>query len=326
MLDILSIGDATIDHFFFFSDGSIECRLDQRHCQLCIRYGDKIPVHRYSHSVAGNAANVAVACARLGMRAGLATIVGDDSGGREILHRMNKEEVQTRWMKLHPKEHTNSSSVLSFKGERTILVYHAPREWKLPKLPKARWYYLTSIGPRGKGFTRAHQMVRQALRESPATRLALNPGTYQFLRGRKFLDQWIVRSTIVFLNKEEAEEVLGLKTPTPIPRLLALLRQKGAATPVITDGANGAWALDSHGIIHCPSARSHVVERTGAGDSFAASVVAALNEGRTLEGALQWGASNSASVITHVGPIAGLLKRTQLLKIINRHPLKVSRL
>src|SRR3989338_11430142 len=102
MLDILSIGDVTIDHFFFFNDGSIECRLDQRHCQLCLNYGDKIPVHRYVHSVAGNAANVAVACSRLGKRTGIATTLGDDSGGREILHRMEKEGVQTRWMKLHP--------------------------------------------------------------------------------------------------------------------------------------------------------------------------------------------------------------------------------
>jgi ribokinase len=54
------------------------------------------------------------------------------------------------------------------------------------------------------------------------------------------------------------------------------------------------------------------VDRTGAGDAFASTFVAALARGNSIEGALQWAPINSMSVCQKVGAQAGLLTEEKL--------------
>ena len=62
------------------------------------------------------------------------------------------------------------------------------------------------------------------------------------------------------------------------------------------------------------------VERTGAGDAFAATLVAALVKGLSLEEALRWAPVNSMNVVQHVGAQAGLLGEKQLLQLLHHAP------
>ena len=61
-------------------------------------------------------------------------------------------------------------------------------------------------------------------------------------------------------------------------------------------------------------------ERTGAGDAFASTFVAALIKGNNLEGALQWAPINSMSVVQKVGAQAGLLDETELEQFLKKSP------
>jgi sugar/nucleoside kinase (ribokinase family) len=61
-------------------------------------------------------------------------------------------------------------------------------------------------------------------------------------------------------------------------------------------------------------------ERTGAGDAFASTVVAALSLGEPLEKALLWGPINSMAVVQEVGAQKGLLTRAQLEDFITKAP------
>ncbi len=46
------------------------------------------------------------------------------------------------------KEHgSNFSAVLDYKGERTILVHHEPRDYNLPNFAPAKWIYYSSVAP-----------------------------------------------------------------------------------------------------------------------------------------------------------------------------------
>ena len=144
MFDIISIGDPTIDTFLMIHDIKINHLNGKK--EAVISWGDKLPVDSFYRTVAGNAANNAVGSARLGMRTGYYCVVAHDTGGREIVHKMEKEGVSPRFIEKNDKHPTNASTVLSYQGERTIFVYHEHRKYKLPKFPHSEWVYLTSMG------------------------------------------------------------------------------------------------------------------------------------------------------------------------------------
>jgi ribokinase len=62
------------------------------------------------------------------------------------------------------------------------------------------------------------------------------------------------------------------------------------------------------------------VDRTGAGDAFASTFVAALAKGLSLEDALRWGPINSMSVVQKVGAQAGLVTEQELHAYLQHAP------
>ncbi|MBI2190285.1 MAG: hypothetical protein HYU49_01970, partial [Candidatus Levybacteria bacterium] len=58
MNDFVCVGDATIDAFLSIHDANLHCRLNEKDCELCIKYGEKIPVDKFELSLGGIASNV----------------------------------------------------------------------------------------------------------------------------------------------------------------------------------------------------------------------------------------------------------------------------
>jgi len=125
----------------------VSCTLITKTCQLCLDYANKIPVTRLDQKVGGNALNNAVGSARLGMRAGFYSVIGDDLIGKHVVNRIRHEGISMKYLEVQKHSTTNYSVVLNFKGERTLLTYAHPRHYALPaKLEPARWIYYTAIG------------------------------------------------------------------------------------------------------------------------------------------------------------------------------------
>ena len=184
MFDIISIGDTTVDVFLMIDEASVQCEVEKETCRLCINYADKIPVKQMSKiNAVGNAANNAVASSRLGLKTALVSIVGDDDSGHAIYRLLKKEKVNTRFVMTDHTHGTNYSTVLDYKGERTILVYHEPRQYHWRKIPKSRWLYFTSMG---RGSESMHQGLLEHVKRTGA-KLAVNPGTYQLRTDGKTL-------------------------------------------------------------------------------------------------------------------------------------------
>ena len=61
-------------------------------------------------------------------------------------------------------------------------------------------------------------------------------------------------------------------------------------------------------------------ERTGAGDAYASTLVAALAKGHDLESALQWAPINSMSVVQKTGAQQGLLTEDGLEDWLKKAP------
>src|SRR3989344_1717578 len=91
-MDFIAIGDTTVDEFIKLKEAHVSCDVNHEECTISMRWGDKIP---YELSVlvpgVGNAANAAVAAARLGLSSGLISNVGNDHYGKEILATFKRE-------------------------------------------------------------------------------------------------------------------------------------------------------------------------------------------------------------------------------------------
>lgn len=305
MFDIISIGDATIDTFLFVHDVEIKKIGGQQ--KALINWGDKLPVDEFYHSVAGNAANNAVGSARLGLNTAFYTVLAHDSGGREIVHKMEKEGVSIRYITKNDKHPTNASTVLSFKGERTIFVYHEHRKYQMPNFVPSHWVYLTSLG---EGFEKIYKDLAKFV-DRYRINLGFNPGTFQLRAGPKANEVILRRTAVLSLNVEEAQSWVGDcgRDPEQLCRRLAKLGPQAVA---LTDGPQGAYSYSHEGFYFISEFPGKRVEATGAGDAFTTGYIAALFYGKSHAEALRWGSVNAVSVIGQVGPQAGLLTKHAL--------------
>lgn len=306
--EIIVIGDMGIDIFFELDKKEFEVRHEHRPEQkkICFNYADKIPVETMTKTIAGNASNVAVGMRRLGFPSLLVSTIGKDEEARLIQKELMREGVDMRYMKQDKR--TNLSFVLNYAGERTIFVYHEPRDYVLPKLPKAKFVYLTSMRT---GWEAIVDDLAEYL-DKTGTKFAYQPGTFQLRAGPKVAQKLLDRTEVLFVNKEEAALYTGKSVATPISQLLTAVHRLGPRIVVITDGSSGSYASDSSGQYKLGTFDVPVVERTGCGDAFATGFMAAIASGKDVPEAMRWGSFESAGVLQHIGPQAGLLRHKDL--------------
>lgn len=311
-MDFIAIGDTVVDEFINLKEARIACDINRENCTITMRWGDKIP---YDSSVlvagVGNAANAAVAAARLGLSVGFISNVGKDRFGEEILSTLAREGVSTAYIKVNDGIATNHHYVLSYEAERTILIKHEAYPYLLPEeLAPPKWIYLSSVGEHSESF---HTDIGNWLREHPQTKLAFQPGTFQMKMGKEKLSELYAVTEVVAVNKAEAERILECGE-TDIRELLENMRALGPKIALITDGPNGAYAYDGAEMLKVPMYNdpSTPVDRTGAGDATTSTFVAALALGKSIREALLWGPVNSMSVVQHIGAQTGLLTREKI--------------
>lgn len=317
MYDFIAVGDATLDVFMKIEDASVHCAVDTHECKLELNYADKIPVEQVDFIIGGNAANAAVGAKRLGHTAAFVSTIGDDDTGKKITQNFHKEGVSTEYLTVDTKAASNYSVVLNYQAERTILVHHEPRNyvWNVMEAPK--WFYLTSTGH---GYEPLFERVVHTVRESHSF-LAYNPGSHQLRAGLEALKPSIAVTNLLFLNREESADLLGLEASASIKDLLSGLKDLGAQIVVITDGPKGAYVFDGTHRFFMGIYDGPVIERTGCGDAFGTAFTMAIAEGKDIVEAMRWGNANSTSVLAHIGPQAGLCNQAQIHDIIakNQH-------
>ncbi|MFA4831328.1 MAG: carbohydrate kinase family protein [Patescibacteria group bacterium] len=321
MFDLITIGDSTIDTFLIIDDATLHCDLKKEHCQLCFNYAEKIPIKHSAQSVGGNAANVAAGAKKLGLKTAIVTELGDDINGYTIKEDLAQAGVDTRLVRCLRGRETRYAVVLNYQSERTILSYHAKRNYSLPKLPRTKWIYYTSLGA---SFEKLQKKLLRHLKNNPDVKLAMNPGSYQIQKGLPAIKSIIPHASLLIVNKEEAQKIAGKKKDA---RALCLaLHKQGVETVVITDSLNGSYAFDGEACWRMPASPVKAIAKTGAGDAYTSGFLSAIILGETIPEAMRWGTVNAGSVIQKFGAQKGLLNRAQinrLLKIYKMNPVKI---
>lgn len=316
MFDIITIGDATLDTFLVLDESDSSCTISKDKSLLCINYAEKTPIEWSEQSVGGNAANVAVGMKKLGFKSAIVTELGEDFAGNIVVEELEQAGVDTRFVKMLKNKTTRYSIVLNYHSERTILSYHAPRNYTLPQLPETKWVYYTSLG---KTFEKLQEKLAKHLAKHSDIRLALNPGSYQFKYGLDAVMSLFARTEVLFVNKEEAAVILGGRARA-IPAMLKAIHQLGPQIVVITDSDQGSYAYDGKNAHYMNIYPVVPKAKTGAGDAYASGFLGAIMAGKTIEDAMKWGSANSASVIQQFGAESGLTSKAGLQKIIKEYP------
>lgn len=320
-LDFLAIGDTVVDDFIRLKDATVHCSVNNEQCEICMRFGDKIPFESSTILAGvGNSANAAVAAVRLGLKSALMATLGEDKDADLVFEAFAKEGLDTSLISRAPGKATNHHYVLWYESERTILVKPEPYDYTFtPPTEAPKAVYLSSLGDAGEGY---YKSIAAYLVANPATHLTFQPGTFQIKMGREKLKPIYDRADLLVVNKEEAERILETGAPKTIPELLTDLKALGPKRVIITNNREGAYAFDgehTYRVPMYPDIRAPY-ERTGAGDAFASSVTAALALGSPFSEALLWGPINSMSVVQKVGAQEGLLSREDLERYLAEAP------
>lgn len=319
-IEFFAVGDITTDAFIRLKQAEIHCKVNTNTCEICLNFGDKVPFEYVKIVKAvGNSANAAVCAARLGLRSALAANIGADQNGKDCVEELHRNKVYTQYLHRHGDKPTNYHFVLWYDVDRTILVNHVEYNYKFPKVSGTpEWMYLSSLASNSLDY---HMEIAAYLKKNPKVKLAFQPGTFQMKLGVQKLRDIYARTEVFIVNVEEAQRILGNQT-RDVKVLLAELHAYGPKIVLVTDGPAGAYMLDGEHFYFMPiyPDPKPPVERTGCGDSFAATFVSALQMGKSPLEALVWAPVNPMSVVQYVGAQEGLLTHDQMEWWLSRAP------
>lgn len=184
----------------------------------------------------GSAANTVYALAKLGMTTGYVGAVGDDAEGCALLADLTSVGVDTGLVAVKPGVPSGLVRAIADSTHRSLYVYPGAndhlsrRDVHLSSLSRARVLHLTS-------FVNPRQLALQGWavrRLPPSIQISFSPGSIYAERGIAALRTILVRTTVLFVNGDEARRITGRKD---LHSAAAMLLRLGCRTVVITLGA-----------------------------------------------------------------------------------------
>lgn len=319
-LDVLTVGDATIDAFLHINEANMHCKVNEEG-ELCFKSGEKITVDSCDFLLGGIACNVSVGIARLGLFSGLCAEIGDDEFAAKITKGLSAEHVDQSLLLKTPEAKSSFAAGVSFKNDRILFVEHVHRGHNFSFADVSpQWVYLAGLGDEWKD---AYKKTLEFVALGNA-KLAFALGSHQLDVLDDLIFEVLGKTDALFVNKSEAERIASSKqrlASNSIEELLKSVQSLGPKVVSITDGERGSYSIDEQGAVRSIGVfPAQLVEKTGAGDAYASGFLGAIINSKSIEEAMRWGAINAASVIEHVGAQAGLLSSQQIQQKLNQHP------
>jgi sugar/nucleoside kinase (ribokinase family) len=265
-------------------------------------------------STGGDAQNVALTLAKLGVPVSLSGMVGRDAGGDFVLRRLEERGVDVRGISRHPDLGTASCYIfIETDGRRHFAVYNALSavfdygDIPPPLIEEADMVYFGSAmcmeamdrGGAAKLFKRAHELGKITLADAAAADPKRGSAYYQDMLGP------MLRETDIFLpSYEEAAVLTGKSEPDEMREALAGC---GLSLLIIKLGAKGCYLTDFTDRRIIPAFDEFKpLDTTGAGDSFTGGFIRGLLEGWPPERAAVFANAVAGFNITKIGATGGV--------------------
>ena len=292
---IICVGNATLDRIWRVT--------------ALPRPGDKIRSQSYLEVGGGQAANAAVAAARLGGQVSLICAVGTDLIGTAILDELGAEQIDLAYVHRVDGARSISSAILvETSGERAIIgdvdakLHAIPPVLDLAGVAKAQAVLADVKWPAA-----AEQVLGEARRLGVPTIVDIEPAA----AGNH--DRLVPLADHAIFGQAGLAVYAG--TDDPDAGLKIAFTRLGKIVGV-TLGADGVRLWSAAGAVAIPSPQVTVVDTTGAGDAFHGAYTLAIAEGQDLIAAAKFATAVAALKCTQPGGRAGLPNRAEVERFL----------
>ncbi|OJW28775.1 MAG: ribokinase, partial [Rhodanobacter sp. 67-28] len=259
--------------------------------------GETILGERFLTVPGGKGANQAVAAARLGAEVALVGALGRDAFGDQLHAGLAAEHVDLTHVARLDDSASGTASITVAGGENQIIVVPAANTRVTPAHVEAARSLLERADAVLVQMEIPLETVEATVRlgHRLGVPVILNPAPAQ-----KLPTDWLKLARYVTPNQHELAILLGAD---PTEDFKALM-QRAPCPVVLTRGGEGAWYREQGEPLHQPGFKVDVVDSTGAGDTFNATLAVFLKEG--LAAAVRKACAAAALSVTKLGAQGGM--------------------
>ena len=288
--------------------------------------GDLASAASFVKRIAGAELNVAIGLARLGLKVGWVSRVGNDSFGRYTCQQLEQESVDHRQVtvddrfptgfQLKSKVDDGSDPLVEYFRKGSAASHLSVADFNHDYFGAARHLHLSGVAAAISDSSL--ELSKYAAKEMRALgkTISFDPNLRPVLwrseeEMRTQLNQLAEYADWVLPGEKEGWILTGYRQPEAIADFYL---DKGVKAVVIKTGCEGAWyktAAGEKGQVEAIRVEN-VVDTVGAGDGFAVGVVSALLEGKSLPQAIRRGNKIGSLAIQVIGDSEGLPTRAQL--------------
>lgn len=233
----------------------------------------------------GSPLNVAVGLRRLGVPAMLDSSFGADMHGVAIAQHLEASGVTVTPGTVHKGSTSIAEATIGADGAAT---YRFAIAWDpAPFTPTPGSFAAIHTGSIAAilepGATRVEKLLVAMRHDATIT---FDPNVRPQLMGspeaaRARIESFVAMADVV---KASDEDLAWLYPDTTLDEVMKLWREMGPSLVVVTRGGDGADAVSESGTVHVDAPVTTVVDTIGAGDSFMAALIAALDDRGLLGG------------------------------------------
>jgi len=293
---------------------------------VATKTGELSAVDQFMKRVAGAELNVATGLARLGLKVGWVSRVGNDSFGQFVLDTLKKEGIETAGVTLDGRYPTGfqlkskvtdgTDPIVEYFRKGSAASHLSVEDFNPVWFTAARHFHLSGVAAALSPSSYALLDHAAGAMKAAGKTISFDPNLRPVLWKSEAemvekLNHLAFQADWVLPGVKEGQILTGEKTPEGIADFYL---NRGVKAVILKTGADGAWFKTADGEQGAVAAVKveNVVDTVGAGDGFAVGVVSALLEGKTLHQAITRGNIIGSLAIQVQGDSEGLPTREQL--------------
>jgi sugar/nucleoside kinase (ribokinase family) len=253
----------------------------------------------------GGAVTVASAASRIGVSAGLSTLLGEDLGSRVVEEHCHRAGVDLSASQRVAGPAAGITVVVNYAGDRAFISY-LPQRAQTESREHERWLEVLHQERPAWCYLHAHRGMAGLIREARdlGIQVAVDVGLNDFAADPAAVLA-CARLADVFLPN--TEELLRLTGATSLAAAIGVAATWGPPV-VVKRGASGAIVAGQPGRVGQTEVTEgvkpvRVRDRTGAGDAFAGALIGALCQGASLTEAVAAGNAAGSDTVSRLGAV-----------------------